>query len=526
MRSLTFTLDTQTGSDAMAPATVTITETADGSLNFTISNENDADGMIGDIRALFFDVADNGLLGTLAVNGGDVTEFNQSGSVSNLGGGATSSGVPHGAYEVGIEIGTSGAATDDIQTTSFTLSSYWRGLTLDDISLENFTVRQTSVGEEGGARGDSDKLYGDAPYAVNAINDAVALAEDEVSTSNLFANDIDLDAGDADGNGIADGLTVTSVNGEAGSVGQQIVLGDGITATVQADGTLAVDASDADYLSAGESVEYKLGYGVNDGNGGSDTAEVSVTVTGENDDPTARDDFGSTDEATALQGNVLLNDSDIDRLDTFFVSAVEGDDAGVGSTITLDSGAKVTLSADGTYIYDPNHTFDGLKSGQSATDSFTYTISDGNGGYADATVHISIDGIGSAIPEGDHFGVFTNKKGIAQDISNVVFYLREEDGDLLKVKVDGWSGVSDLDSVNYGEFLSERFGSADLLAVSIKAGNNHNADLGPGEGQLFLLDGNNDIDYVQGGALPLDFTPEDLAAKADVTIAFSDAWLG
>ena len=195
--------------------------------------------------------------------------------------------------------------------------------------------------------------------------------------------------------------------------------------------------------------------------------------------------------------------------------------------ITLESGARVTLSADGTYFYDPNHAFDGLNSGQSATDSFSYTISDGNGGFADATVSIAIDGIGGGIPEGDHFGVFMNKKGTAaQEISNVVFYLREDDGDLLKVKVDGWSGVTDLDSVNYGDFLSERFGSADLLAVSIKAGNNHNADLGPGEGQLFLIDGDTDIDYVEGGDLPMDFTHYDLSAKADVTIAFSDTWLG
>ncbi|MFM2130043.1 MAG: hypothetical protein RL477_1589, partial [Pseudomonadota bacterium] len=38
MRSLTFTLNTQTGTDQMAPATITITEQADGTLLFSVSN--------------------------------------------------------------------------------------------------------------------------------------------------------------------------------------------------------------------------------------------------------------------------------------------------------------------------------------------------------------------------------------------------------------------------------------------------------------------------------------------------------
>ena len=527
MRSLTFTLDTQTGSDGMAPASVTISESADGSLSFTISNENDTDGQIGDIRALFFDVSDDTLLGTLLVAGDDVTEVNQDGSVSNLGGGATSSGVPDSPYEVGIEIGTSGAATDDIQTTSFTLSSSSRNLTLDDIALESFTVRQTSVGEDGGAREDSDKLYGDAPYPVNAIDDAVTLQEDTVSVSNVFANDIDTDAGDVDQDGVPDGLTVTAINGDTGAVGQVITLDEGITGTINADGTLTVDAVDADYLSVGESVEFTVQYTVDDGNGGSDVADVTVTVLGVNDDPTAIDDSGATDEETAITGNVMDNDSDIDRLDSIFVSAVGGDEAGVGSAVTLDSGALLTVFSDGTYIYDPNGAFDDLNDGDTATDSFTYTISDGNGGFSEAVANITVDGIGGGgVPDGDHFGVFLNKKGTAEhDISNVVFYVHDEEGDVLKVKVDDWNGVTDLDAVDYASFLSAEFGDAELLAVSIKAGNNHNSDLGPGEGQLFLLDGDEDIDYLQGGDVPDGLTSEILSAKADITYSFQDGWI-
>lgn len=327
MRSLTFTLDTQTGNDAMAPATVTVTEQSDGSLSFAISNVGDGDGMIGDLRALFLDVADDSLLGSLVAAGSDITEFDQSGSVTNLGNGATVSGVPNAPYEIGIEFGTAGMVADDIQTTTFTLSSSLRGLSLDDIALGGVAVRQTSVGEEGGDRSASDKLYGITPYAVDAFDDVAVTAENGNAIGNLFANDRDLDAVDFDGNGIADGARVTAVDGNAGLVGQTVVLDGGVTVIINADGSYALDATGADSLSVGETVSQTFSVAVSDGNGGSDTADFSIEVTGLNDDPTAVGDAAVTDEATAITGNLLGNDSDVDRLDSIQVSAVNGEPA-------------------------------------------------------------------------------------------------------------------------------------------------------------------------------------------------------
>lgn len=523
MRSLTFTLDTQTGDDAMAPATVTIAENEDGTLSFTVSNEGDGDSLIGDIRGLFFDVSDDSLLGTLNFDGVDITETDQTGSVSNLGGGVTTSGVPDSPYEIGIEFGTPGISNDDYQTTTFTLSSTSRDLSLDDIALESFTVRQTSVGEDGSSREDSDKLYGDAPYPVNAIDDAVELDEDQVQSGNVFTNDIDEDAGDANGDGIPDGLTVTAVDGSSLQVGQQIEVADGVTVIVNADGSYTVNAEDADYLSVGETLTHTMTYSVDDGNGGTDTSSIDITVNGVNDDPTAVNDSNITDEASVVSGNVLDNDSDIDRLDTIEVSALNGDSGLLGVPVTLESGAVLTLNADGTYDYDPNGVFDYLDEGESATDFFTYQVSDGNGGFATATVDIAIEGIGGGggNTDGDHFGTFTNKKGIDQEISNVVLYLSDGE-DITKVKIDSWDGgETDLDDVDLSSFLDVEFAGYELVAVSIKAGNNSNRELGPGEGQLFLLDGDEDIDYEQGGATPDGLDAGTLAAHADVTIDYS-----
>lgn len=523
MRSLTFSLDVQTGDDQLAPVTITITEMADGSLSFSVSNENDDDNMIADLRALFFDVADDDLLGTLSVAGDDFTEMQQDGDVSNLGGGATSSGVPNSPYEVGIEFGTSGMATDDIQTTTFILSSSLRDLTLDDIALESFTVRQTSVGEIDGAREDSDKLYGDAPYPVNAQDDYAELHEDTVFWSNLVANDIDLDALDQNADGIID-QTITAINGDSANVEQTLIIADGVTLYVQNDGTYSVDALDADYLSAGETLDLSFTYSVDDGNGGSDEATAYISVHGVNDAPIAEDDFASSDEATAVSGNVLLNDSDIDRLDSFAVTAIEGSSEAVNSQITLASGALLTLNSDGTFQYDPNGAFDGLDAGETATDSFTYQITDNHGASDSATVEIEIAGLGggSDVGTGNHFGTFANKRGTAdQEISNVVLYMENEEG-IQKVKIDGWSGgETDLDDVNLASFMETYYSDFDLLGVSIKAGNNHNKDLGPGEGQFFLIDGDDAIDYQQGGDAPEGFSYETLSAKADEMVMYS-----
>lgn len=524
MRSLTFTLDTQTGTDAMAPATVTITEEADGTLKFTITNIGDADTMIGDLRGLLFNLNDDSLLDTLTATGANVTKTDLDGNVTDreVSGDVTGAGTPY-AYEAAVEFGTAGVSNDDIQTTSFTLSSSLRGLTLDDIALTGMTVRQTSVGEDGGDRTASDKLFGLVPYAVNASDDAVTTDEDHPAAGNLFANDIDLDAGDADSDGIADGLTVTGINGDETLVGQSIVLANGETVTINADGSYSVDPSALNWLAAGETVQDSFVYSVSDGHGGSDTASVTITVTGVNDAPDAVNDTGATLENASVSGNVLANDSDPDLHDVLSVTGVNGSADTVGQQVTLASGALITVNADGSYVYDPNGQFDDLLTGQSATDSFTYQISDGHGGTDTATVTIDIAGIGQAQPDWedeDHFGTFLNKKGVAQAISNVVLYLQEND-DITKVKIDNWDGqVKDLDDVDLGNFLDHYFAGSDLIAVSIKTGNNHNVDLGPGEGQLFLLDGDDDIDYTAGGPAPEPLTHADLLAKADVTFDY------
>ncbi|MHC5761440.1 VCBS domain-containing protein, partial [Nostoc sp.] len=104
----------------------------------------------------------------------------------------------------------------------------------------------------------------------------------------------------------------------------------------------------------------------------------------------------TTNENTALSGNVLANDTDPDTGDILTVSAVNGISANVGTQITLTSGALLTLNGNGSFNYNPNGQFESLAVGATATDSFDYTISDGNGGTDTATVNVTINGVNDA----------------------------------------------------------------------------------------------------------------------------------
>lgn len=110
--------------------------------------------------------------------------------------------------------------------------------------------------------------------------------------------------------------------------------------------------------------------------------------------------YGKAQTAT-VAGNVLGNDSDADG-DALAVSAVNGQQI-VGNSVTLDlaSGARVRVNKDGTYLYDEDGAFGSLGAGQTSVDSFQYTVSDGQGGTANATVHIAVTGVNDAATIGN-----------------------------------------------------------------------------------------------------------------------------
>jgi uncharacterized repeat protein (TIGR01451 family) len=122
----------------------------------------------------------------------------------------------------------------------------------------------------------------------------------------------------------------------------------------------------------------------------SDNTATEATIIDLNDPPVAGGDTAITDEdnpVTVAAPGILNNDSDPDAGDTLSVTAV--DTSGTEGTVTA-------WNANGSFTYDPNGQFEYLRAGGSATDSFTYTVSDGNGGTDTATVTITINGASDA----------------------------------------------------------------------------------------------------------------------------------
>lgn len=190
-----------------------------------------------------------------------------------------------------------------------------------------------------------------------AEDDAAITDEDNavtVAAPGVLNNDSDPDVGDT--------LAVIAVN-TSGTVGA-------VTAW-DADGSFTYNPNGQfEYLQAGNSTTDSFTYTVSDGKGGTDTATVTINITGVNDLPVAVNDSYITNVGTAVTIDVLNNDYDID-----------------GDTLTV---ASVTQGTNGSVTNNSSNVTYTPSLGFNATDSFNYNVSDGNGGTATATVTVTV----------------------------------------------------------------------------------------------------------------------------------------
>ncbi|HEU5063852.1 MAG TPA: cadherin-like domain-containing protein, partial [Solirubrobacterales bacterium] len=126
-----------------------------------------------------------------------------------------------------------------------------------------------------------------------------------------------------------------------------------------------------------------------------------------NSAPGAVGDTAGTDEDTAKAIDVLANDSDPD-----------GDTLTVASVDTTGTLGAVAITGGGSGVsFDPSGKFDALQVGQTANDSFAYTISDGNGHTSAATVAVTVTGVDDP-PKAvnDSLGLKENDPATAVDV--------------------------------------------------------------------------------------------------------------
>lgn len=291
MSTFTFTLtgDVHVG--------ITVTEQDDGSLKFDLAVLDDT-GSIGDLNAIFFDIADTVDPNGLMVTGEDVSgmTFKEEGvtkvdNYTNINGEVVKD---YGKFDAGVQFGTAGIGEDDIRETSFVLSHSDMSLTIDDLLGQDFAARLTSVGAEGGSRDGSLKLGGEAPTEpdpdtdpdpVHVANDDV-LTVTETETFSAVGGTDTLDSGVLSvlDNDTTDGFDYTGVvegtNGNADDVGEIVMGSNGGLLIMFEDGTVDFSANgDFDMLEEGDTAQTEFTYEI----AGGDMATLVVNVWGEDE---------------------------------------------------------------------------------------------------------------------------------------------------------------------------------------------------------------------------------------------------
>ncbi len=183
------------------------------------------------------------------------------------------------------------------------------------------------------------------------LDDAATGSEDTALTIAALANDIGTDQS---------GFVPVLVSGPAhGQV------------TVNTDGTFGY-SPDKDYFGT-DSFTYKLSDGQTDSN----ISTVSIVVTPVNDAPVAGDIQQTAREDAPQTVDLLSQASDVDS-PVLMPTIVQGPAHG-----------QLALNTDGTYTYTPDANFNG-------TDSFSYTVSDGELDSDIATVQITVTPVNDA----------------------------------------------------------------------------------------------------------------------------------
>ncbi|MEH2216743.1 MAG: VCBS domain-containing protein [Nostoc sp.] len=321
------------------------------------------------------------------------------GGIANAGTATITNSTISGNSGLGGGIFNAGTATITNSTISGNTGTDISGgiYNLAILNLSNSTITNNTADSDNNGSGDGGGIFNDASGTVTAQNTIIAGNFD----SGNEAPDI---FGAVTGN--ANNL-IGSLTGASGTIGtgSDITFASaGITNINQVIGSLANNGgatqthaivSGSAAINAGNNALIPSGI-TTDQRGTTRTIGGTVDIGAYESGfiaPVAANDTATTNENTAVNINVLGNDTDANG-DSLSVIKVNGNSVTVGTPITLASGALLTLNANGTFNYNPNSQFESLGVGATASDSFTYTASDnGKGGTSTATVNLTITGV-------------------------------------------------------------------------------------------------------------------------------------
>jgi VCBS repeat-containing protein len=168
--------------------------------------------------------------------------------------------------------------------------------------------------------------------------------------------------------------------------------------------------------------------------------------------PIANDDLATTSERQSIDIDVLANDRDPNPGDEIRIVGVQAE-----GLLGL-----VTLNADGTINYDPNGRFTHLGVGETATETFSYTVADQHGKASTATVTVRITGVNDAPEAADDHARTTEKKAVTINV-----LANDTDPDvndqLQVVGVDATGLQGSLAFIGNGQFAYDPNGRFDYL---------------------------------------------------------------
>lgn len=180
---------------------------------------------------------------------------------------------------------------------------------------------------------------------------------------------------------------------------------------IHPDGSYTFDpGTDFDYLQEGETATSTVTYQISDGEGGFDTATLSITITGTNDTPmlvVSPDgevkeagvvDGGNTPEpgVDAFTGHFSFSDAD-DHIDTlkwgFRGPDWQDADSQLHDTMQGRYGSIVLDRENSSWTYTLDNTdADSLPSGTTATETFTVRVQDPAGAWVEKTITVNVLG--------------------------------------------------------------------------------------------------------------------------------------
>ena len=301
-------------------------------------------------------------------------------------------------FRDGIKIGVA-----DVAGTNWTFSD--AGPLVDGTSY-TYTARVVDAANNLGPASNAYDITIDTSNPTAAV-DITAIADDTGTAGDFTTSDTT--------------LTVSGTHGALGAGEKVQVSSDGGTTWSDVTTSDATTWSFTDPTVHGASFTYQarvIDAAANVGN--SDSQAVTI-----NDPAAAYDDAVATTENTIVTADVFEDNGfgADSNPDGFSVTSMSG--GMVGTQLTLLSGALLTLNADGTLSYDPNHRFDYLPtlgsgaSNLTVTDTFTYTTTGGN----TATVTVTVSGVDTDDVLYDSAGIDTLAGGIGND----VYYVNNTD---------------------------------------------------------------------------------------------------